>query len=149
MLRAVEAALPADVAIMAAAVADWRAEREAARKIKKDEGGRVEPLRLVENPDILATIAHLKTNRPSLVIGFAAETDDLIANAQKKLKRKGADWILANDVSPGAGVMGGERNTIHFLSASGIEEWPTMGKPAVAERLLDRIASALDAKDRV
>jgi phosphopantothenoylcysteine decarboxylase/phosphopantothenate--cysteine ligase len=143
MLEAVEAALPADVAVMAAAVADWRVESEAAHKIKKDGTGTVAPLRLAENPDILATVAHLKSNRPALVIGFAAETDDLIANARAKLKKKGADWILANDVSPESGVMGGDRNTIRLLSGAGVEEWPTMDKAEVARRLVERIATAI------
>jgi phosphopantothenoylcysteine decarboxylase/phosphopantothenate--cysteine ligase len=143
MLKAVEDTLPVDVAIMAAAVADWRVESEAVHKIKKDGTGKVPPLLLAENPDILSTIAHLRQNRPALVIGFAAETDDLIANAEKKLKKKGADWILANDVSPETGVMGGDRNTVRLLSASGIEEWPTLDKGEVAKRLVGRIASAL------
>ena len=112
MLKAVEEALPADIAVMAAAVADWRVAEESASKIKKDGSGRVRRSRLAENPDILSTVGHHPTLRPQLVVGFAAETDDLIANARRKLEKKGADWILANDVSPETGVMGGERNTI-------------------------------------
>jgi phosphopantothenoylcysteine decarboxylase/phosphopantothenate--cysteine ligase len=145
MLAAVEAALPADVAIFAAAVADWRAAHEAGAKIKKDGSGKVAPLALAENPDILATVGHLGAGRPGLVVGFAAETDDLVANAEKKLRRKGADWILANDVSPGTGIMGGEENAIRLVSAAGVEEWPRMAKAEVAERLVARIAEALEA----
>jgi phosphopantothenoylcysteine decarboxylase/phosphopantothenate--cysteine ligase len=140
MLEAVEASLPADIAIMAAAVADWRAADPAAGKIKKDGSGTVPPLALAENPDILATIGRHHTLRPDLVIGFAAETADLEKNAKAKLKAKGADWILANDVSPGTGTMGGDTNTIHLISADGSETWPTMAKTAVAERLVERIA---------
>jgi len=130
---------------MAAAVADWRASAEQGEKIKKDGTGRVPPLSLTENPDILATIGHDGTRRPQLVVGFAAETNDLIANAEKKLRRKGADWILANDVSAGTGVMGGERNTIRLVSHGGVEDWPTLDKAEVARRLVARIAEALAA----
>jgi phosphopantothenoylcysteine decarboxylase/phosphopantothenate--cysteine ligase len=147
MLAAVEAALPADVAVMAAAVADWRAAKPAASKIKKRAAGGVPTLTLTENPDILATVGRHHTLRPALVVGFAAETADLLANAAAKLKAKGADWILANDVSPRTGVMGGDENTIHLVSAAGVEDWPTMTKAAVAERLVGRIADAL-AKGR-
>jgi phosphopantothenoylcysteine decarboxylase/phosphopantothenate--cysteine ligase len=142
MLHAVEAALPADVAVMAAAVADWRAAEPQGRKIKKGAGG---PPRfdLVANPDILATIARHRTLRPTLVVGFAAETDDLIANARAKLAAKGADWILANDVSSGTGVMGGDDNTVHLVTAAGVENWPRSGKDTVAARLVGRIAEAL------
>jgi len=145
MLAAVLSALPADVAVMAAAVADWRASAEQGEKIKKEGTGRVPPLSLTENPDILATIGHDGTRRPQLVVGFAAETNDLIANAEKKLRRKGADWILANDVSAGTGVMGGERNTIRLVSHGGVEDWPTLDKAEVARRLVARIAEALAA----
>jgi phosphopantothenoylcysteine decarboxylase/phosphopantothenate--cysteine ligase len=143
MLAAVEASLPVDVAVMAAAVADWRPARAAHGKIKKDGTGKVEPLQLVENPDILATIGRHHTLRPSLVVGFAAETDDLVRNAKAKLKAKGADWILANDVSEGSGVMGGADNTVSVISAGGVEPWPKMTKAEVAARLVDRIAAAL------
>ncbi len=142
MLAAVEKALPADVAIFAAAVADWRVEQISRSKIKKQEG-RPRPLGLVENPDILATIAHLKKNRPRLVVGFAAETDDIIANAKQKRVKKGCDWILANDVSPETGIMGGDSNTIHLISAADVEDWPPLSKDAVAQRLIERIAAAL------
>ncbi|HEX2941876.1 MAG TPA: bifunctional phosphopantothenoylcysteine decarboxylase/phosphopantothenate--cysteine ligase CoaBC [Rhodopila sp.] len=143
MLDACEAALPADVAVFAAAVADWRVEQESAGKIKKQPGVEPPALRLVPNPDILATIAAAGPRRPSLVIGFAAETDDLMANAQSKLRRKNADWIVANDVSPSTGIMGGAENAVSIVSASGIEEWPRMDKDEVARRLAQRIATAL------
>jgi phosphopantothenoylcysteine decarboxylase/phosphopantothenate--cysteine ligase len=143
MLEAVEAALPADVAVMAAAVADWRVASEATSKMKKDASGKPPALALTENPDILATVGRHHTLRPFLVVGFAAETDDLLANAAKKLKAKGADWILANDVSPETGVMGGADNTVHLLSAGGIEDWPKLSKGEVAVRLVAKIAAAL------
>ncbi len=143
MLEAVEAALPADIAVMAAAVADWRAAAESGGKIKKDGSGRPPALSLTENPDILATIGRHHTLRPALVVGFAAETDDLIANARKKLQAKGADWILANDVSPHSGIMGGEENAVHLISRAGIEDWPRMAKSDVARRLVERIAAEL------
>ena len=142
MLAAVENALPADVAIFAAAVADWRAERQSDSKIKK-QGGKTPTLALTENPDILSTIAHRRTDRPKLVIGFAAETDDLIANAKAKLAKKGCDWILANDVSPATGIMGGDANTIHLITADGIEDWPPQSKDDVARTLIERIVTAL------
>ena len=119
MLAAVEKALPADIAVFAAAVADWRPQQASQSKIKKH--GRPPTIELVENPDILATIAHRKSGRPPLVIGFAAETDNVIANAKAKLARKGCDWILANDVSPATGIMGGDSNTIHLVTADGVE----------------------------
>ena len=146
MLEAVEAALPADVAVMAAAVADWRAASEADSKIKKDGSGRPPALALTENPDILATIGRHHTLRPTLVVGFAAETDDLLANAQRKLAAKGADWILANDVSPQSGIMGGEENAVHLVSAEGIEDWPRLPKREVARRLVARIAAELTGR---
>ena len=146
MRDAVLAALPADVAIMAAAVADWRAAQESQGKIKKDGSGKAGSLALVENPDILAEIGHHKTDRPKLVVGFAAETDNLIANARKKLAAKGADWILANDVSPETGIMGGEENAIRLVSASGVEDWPRLAKSKVGEHLIDRIATAIGPK---
>jgi phosphopantothenoylcysteine decarboxylase/phosphopantothenate--cysteine ligase len=147
MLDAVERALPADVAIFAAAVADWRSEQASTRKIKKQQG-RIPTLKLIENPDILATIAHRKTGRPPLVIGFAAETDDVIANAKTKLAKKGCDWILANDVSPQTGIMGGDANTIHLVTAAGVEDWPTQSKEDVARMLVERIAAALGGAKR-
>jgi phosphopantothenoylcysteine decarboxylase/phosphopantothenate--cysteine ligase len=146
MLEAVTAALPADVAVMAAAVADWRTARESRGKIKKDPSGKAAALELVENPDILATIGHHKTARPELVVGFAAETDDLVRNARKKLAAKGADFILANDVSPETGIMGGEENAVRLVSASGVEEWPRLAKDEVAKRLVERIAARIGGK---
>jgi phosphopantothenoylcysteine decarboxylase/phosphopantothenate--cysteine ligase len=142
MLAAVEKALPVDVGIFAAAVADWRVERPSGHKIKKQEG-QPQRLGLVENPDILATVAHRKSGRPPLVIGFAAETDDVVANAKAKLARKRSDWILANDVSPETGIMGGDNNTIHLVTAAGVESWPPQSKDDVARSLVKRIAAAL------
>jgi phosphopantothenoylcysteine decarboxylase/phosphopantothenate--cysteine ligase len=143
MLAVVEKALPADVAIFAAAVADWRAQMVSGNKIKKQHG-RPPALQLVENPDILSTVAHRKSGRPRLVIGFAAETDHVIANAKAKLARKGCDWILANDVSPGTGIMGGDANTVHLVTATGVESWPPQSKDEVARGLIKRIAAALE-----
>jgi len=143
MLDAVEKAMPADVAIFAAAVADWRTERLSESKIKKQQG-RTPTLELIENPDILSTIAHRKSGRPELVIGFAAETDDVIANAKAKLARKGCDWILANDVSPETGIMGGDTNTIHLITAAGVEAWPPQSKDSVACMLVEQIVAAFE-----
>jgi phosphopantothenoylcysteine decarboxylase/phosphopantothenate--cysteine ligase len=145
MLTAVEKALPADAAIFAAAVADWRVDGTGKSKLKKN-GGKPPQLSLVENPDILATIAKRKARRPALVVGFAAETDDVVSNAKAKLVRKGCDWIVANDVSTGTGVMGGDRNTVHLISRQGVESWPTQSKEDVARGLVARIAAALGAK---
>jgi phosphopantothenoylcysteine decarboxylase/phosphopantothenate--cysteine ligase len=146
MLEQVEAALPADIAIFAAAVADWRVANAGEQKLKKT-GAAMPPLELVENPDILATISHRTEQRPPLVIGFAAETEHLIDNAKAKLKRKGCDWIVANDVSPATGVMGGDRNTVHLLRRDGAEiavcSWPVMTKQQVAIELVAQIAAHL------
>ncbi len=141
MLDAVEQLLPADIAVMVAAVADWRAAGEAGEKIKKKPGEAPPPLQLTENPDILKTVGH-HAKRPGLVVGFAAETQNLIDNARAKLQRKGADWIVANDVSPEKGVMGGDRNLVRIVSSAGVEDWPEMDKQAVAARLAQRIAEA-------
>jgi phosphopantothenoylcysteine decarboxylase/phosphopantothenate--cysteine ligase len=143
MLQAVERALPADVAIFAAAVADWRVAHAGEQKIKKKAGQATPELSLVENPDILATIAKRKTQRPKLVIGFAAETENVAANAKAKLVAKGCDWILANDVSPATGIMGGDRNTIQLVTAKDIEPWPPQTKEDVAAMLIARIAAEL------
>ncbi len=145
MLSAVEAALPADIAIFAAAVADWRVASEAGEKMKKS-GKSVPTLNLVENPDILATIAGRKTGRPALVVGFAAETQNVTAHATAKLARKGCDLIVANDVSQtgagiSGGVMGGDANAVHLVSAGGVTSWPVMSKAEVASRLVAHIAS--------
>jgi phosphopantothenoylcysteine decarboxylase/phosphopantothenate--cysteine ligase len=143
MLEAVEHALPVDVAIFAAAVADWRVAKAGEQKIKKQAGSATPELLLVENPDILATVAKRKTERPKLVIGFAAETENVAANAKAKLASKGCDWILANDVSPRSGVMGGDRNTITLVRASGTESWPPESKEEVASRLVARVADSV------
>jgi phosphopantothenoylcysteine decarboxylase/phosphopantothenate--cysteine ligase len=142
MLQAVEAALPADVAIFAAAVADWRTVATQSQKIKKI--GKAAPgFELVENPDILATVAHDKSRRPKLVIGFAAETENLVENAKAKLVRKGCDWIIANDVSAESGVMGGDLNTVHIVRRDGVESLPPQTKDQVADALITRIAGVL------
>jgi phosphopantothenoylcysteine decarboxylase/phosphopantothenate--cysteine ligase len=147
MLQRVETALPVDIAIFAAAVADWRVASEGEQKLKKASGG-MPPLQLVENPDILATISKSQDRRPPLVIGFAAETEHLIDNAKAKLARKGCDWIVANDVSPATGVMGGDRNTVHLLTRDGagidVESWPVMTKEEVATALVARIAETVE-----
>lgn len=143
MFAAVQAALPADAAVFAAAVADWRAAEAAGGKIKKAPGGAPPALALAENPDILASVAQMGAGRPRLVVGFAAETDDVLANAQAKRARKGCDWIVANDVSPETGIMGGTENAVHLITEAGTEPWPRMAKPEVAARLAARIAGAL------
>lgn len=142
MLNAVTAALPADVAVMAAAVADWRVENAGDRKMKKDGSATVPALTFAENPDILATVSKAAT-RPKLVVGFAAETDDVIANATAKRLRKGCDWIVANDVSPGTGIMGGTENAVTLITDIGAEDWPRLTKIETARRLADRIARHL------
>jgi phosphopantothenoylcysteine decarboxylase / phosphopantothenate---cysteine ligase len=147
MLAAVTKALPADVAVFAAAVADWRPAKPHANKIKKGGGG-APKLALAENPDILATVAHDPRRRPPLVIGFAAETDHIIKHAKAKLARKGCDWILANDVSAESGVMGGDRNTVHLVTAQGVESWPSQSKEDVARALIARIAETLAGAKR-
>ncbi len=144
MLAACEAALPADIAVCAAAVADWRADA-ATSKLKKKTGA-VPTLKLVENPDILAALSKAGNRRPKLVIGFAAETENVVANAQAKRSKKGCDWILANDVSPASGVFGGESNTIHLVDDGGVEDWPAMSKRDVGDRLARRIAAFFAAK---
>lgn len=141
MLMAVRQSLPVDVGIFAAAVADWRVANAAGEKIKKDGKSRTPRLELVENPDILKTIAHEAAGiRPGLVVGFAAETENVIEHAKKKRKSKGCDWIIANDVSPQTGIMGGDSNTVHLITAAGVEHWPQMDKHAVADALVARIA---------
>jgi phosphopantothenoylcysteine decarboxylase/phosphopantothenate--cysteine ligase len=142
MLAAVEQALPVDCAVFAAAVADWRVAEAGRQKIKKQKGA-TPALTLMENPDILAATAQRKTKRPRLVIGFAAETEKVVANAKEKLKRKGCDWILANDVSTETGIMGGDRNRVHLITADGVQSWPPQSKDEVAGALIARIAAAL------
>lgn len=143
MLAAVQAALPADAAVFAAAVADWRVANAAGQKMKKDGSGNAPALEFAENPDILATVAQLAEGRPQLVVGFAAETETVQAHATAKRLRKGCDWIVANDVSPETGIMGGAENAVTLITATGAEDWPRMGKDAVARRLAERIAAAL------
>ena len=145
MLDAVQAVLPADIAIFAAAVADWRVANAAEEKIKKGAKG-TPKLELVENPDILRTISGLDADRPRLVIGFAAETESVIEHAKAKRKKKGCDWIVANDVSPETGIMGGDRNSVHLVSETGVESWPDLDKEEVARRLMERAAGELARK---
>lgn len=140
MLVACLAAGAVDVAVCAAAVADWKAAKPATAKIKKKAGAQPPALELAPNPDILATLSKPGPKRPALVVGFAAETEDVVANAVEKRTRKGCDWIVANDVSPAKGTFGGERNTVHLISAKGVEDWPTLAKDEVALRLAGRIA---------
>jgi len=142
MLDATLDALPADIAICAAAVADWRAATEAAQKLKKLGGGEVS-LALAQNPDILATLAKPSPARPGLVIGFAAETESVVDNAMQKRRAKGADWIVANDVSPATGIMGGDATRVHLVTGAGIEDWPSMSKDEMAARLLAQAAEVL------
>ena len=143
MIAAVEAALPADLFIGAAAVADWRPETAAGSKIKKASGEAAPTLRLSENPDVLAMVARRAVDRPRLVVGFAAETDALLDNAARKLERKGCDVIVANDVGGDSGVMGGTENTVHIVTRAGVESWPRLAKEEVARRLVARLAAML------
>ena len=145
MLDACESTLPVDVAILAAAVSDWRVETAEISKIKKGSDKKPPALTLVENPDILATLSAVGNARPRLVIGFAAETDDVIANATQKRAKKGCDWIVANDVKPETGTFGGDANTVHLITEDGVEDWPTQSKAAVAERLAERVVETLTA----
>jgi len=142
MLDAVKSALPADAAVFAAAVADWRVVSASDSKIKKQNGA-LPVLEFAENPDILATVSQMESGRPGLVVGFAAETDDVIANATAKRQRKGCDWIVANDVSPETGIMGGSENAVTLISDQGAENWPRLSKTETAKRLAQRIAEAL------
>ncbi len=142
MLNASENALPADAAIFAAAVADWRVAAESAQKMKKQEG-KLPSLSFAENPDILAAVSRHSNLRPRLVIGFAAETENLIENARAKLLKKGCDWIVANDVSTGTATFGGGSNEVHIVSAGGVESWPMQSKDAVAAGLVKKIAATL------
>jgi phosphopantothenoylcysteine decarboxylase/phosphopantothenate--cysteine ligase len=144
MLEALTAGLPADIAICVAAVADWRAKAVEGRKIKK---GKAAPqLDLIANPDILARISEPGENRPPLVVGFAAETDNVVANGQAKLATKGCDWIVANDVAAAHGAMGGEENAVHLITPDGVEDWPLASKMEVAQRLADRISDQFKTK---
>ena len=143
MLQAVQGELPCDMAIFCAAVADWRTEDNAQQKMKKDGSGKPPSLKLAENPDILKTVGHLKKHRPALVVGFAAETENVVDNARRKLTVKNADIIIANDVSDEGGVMGGRDNTVHLVDRDGVEDWEKMSKHDVAVRLMDRFAAML------
>jgi phosphopantothenoylcysteine decarboxylase/phosphopantothenate--cysteine ligase len=143
----VNEALPADVAVFAAAVADWRAAQPNASKIKKQAAG-APKLTLIENPDILATVAHSTRRRPALVIGFAAETERIVEHAKEKRARKGCDWIVANDVSAATGIMGGDCNTVHLVTAQRVESWPPQSKQEVARALVLRIAETLAGAPR-
>jgi len=142
MMEAVQAALPVDAGVFAAAVADWRVTSASDSKIKKSKDG-LPQLTFAENPDILKTVSHMKKDRPKLVVGFAAETDDVLANATAKRIRKGCDWIVANDVSPATGIMGGTQNDVTVIDAQGADNWPRMDKDQVASKLAARIAQAL------
>lgn len=146
MSDAVDAALPVDAGIFAAAVADWRVASASDKKLKKSRDG-LPVLEFAENPDILKRVSHMTENRPPLVVGFAAETDTVIEHATAKRLRKGCDWIVANDVSPATGIMGGSENAVILISDEGAEEWPRMGKDAVARRLAERMAQALGAQN--
>ncbi len=145
MLAATLDALPADIAVCAAAVADWRAQAEAAQKLKKEDDKIDATLALAQNPDILATIAVPGPQRPELVIGFAAETETVVEHARAKRRAKGADWIVANDVSAATGIMGGDRTIVHLVTGAGTEDWPAMSKDEMAGRLLARAAEALSS----
>ncbi|EEB85487.1 bifunctional phosphopantothenoylcysteine decarboxylase/phosphopantothenate--cysteine ligase CoaBC [Roseobacter sp. GAI101] len=142
MQAAVEAALPVDAGVFAAAVADWRVSSASDRKLKKSKDG-LPALEFAENPDILKAVSHLKEDRPKLVVGFAAETNDVVENATAKRVRKGCDWIVANDVSPATGIMGGSENAVVIITADGVDSWPRMGKDQVAKQLAARIAETL------
>jgi phosphopantothenoylcysteine decarboxylase/phosphopantothenate--cysteine ligase len=143
MAKAVTEALPADAAIFAAAVADWRVDNAANQKIKKSGDGALPRLSFTENPDILASVAQMKKGRPALVVGFAAETENLVDHAQAKLARKGCDWIVANDVSPETGIMGGAYNAVTLITRTGADPWPRLSKSETAARLALRVAEAL------
>ena len=143
MLAAVEAARPMDIFVAAAAVADWRAQDAARQKIKKGADAGLPDLALTENPDILQTVSQPGPDRPRLVVGFAAETENVIDHARAKLAKKGCDWICANDVSHGTGTFGGDDNTVHLVTRTGVEDWPTQSKAAVARRLAERMAEHL------
>ncbi|PCI03183.1 MAG: bifunctional phosphopantothenoylcysteine decarboxylase/phosphopantothenate--cysteine ligase CoaBC [Hyphomicrobiales bacterium] len=145
MQKIVETALPADIGVFVAAVADWRTVKSSDEKLKKKDGKGPSSLKLTENPDILKGIGHHK-NRPKLVIGFAAETEHLEKHGKAKLKRKNADWIIANDVSPETGIMGGNQNTVHLISKEGVESWPKLSKQEVAERLVERMVAFFDVE---
>ena len=142
-MQAVQTSLPADIAIFTAAVADWKVAGVAPEKIKKQGDGSLPVLAFAENPDILRSIALSTTQRPRIVVGFAAETEKVLDHAKAKLAKKGCDLIVANDVSPEGGVFGGDKNTVHLVSSSGVETWPQLSKAEVASRLINRLAGML------
>ena len=144
-LEAADRPPPDHIPSLAAAVPDWRAQTVAKEKIKKTGPKKAPELTLVENPDILATLSAKGNLRPRLVVGFAAETEDVIANATKKRRAKGCDWMVANDVSPETGTFAGDTNTVHLITEAGVEDWPTLSKTAVAERLAQKVADVLAA----
>ncbi|MEP0942207.1 MAG: bifunctional phosphopantothenoylcysteine decarboxylase/phosphopantothenate--cysteine ligase CoaBC [Rhizobiaceae bacterium] len=147
MKEAVERALPADIAIFVAAVADWRVDQQAGEKIKKDDSGSIPELHFTENPDILKSIGTMSQGRPGLVIGFAAETEDLVGHATAKLQKKGADWIVANDVSAENNVFGGDQNSVVLINKANHEAWPKVSKHEVAHRLVERIIERFETID--
>ncbi|MCW9034322.1 MAG: bifunctional phosphopantothenoylcysteine decarboxylase/phosphopantothenate--cysteine ligase CoaBC [Alphaproteobacteria bacterium] len=147
MLQACETSLPADGVICAAAVADWRVENQAGQKLKKEGSEDTLALSMVQNPDVLATISQMSVGRPSLVVGFAAETEKVIEHAVAKRQRKGCDWIVANDVSPETGTFGGDSNLVHMIDGDGTETWPRMSKDEVANKLSLQIAQFLGGKE--
>jgi phosphopantothenoylcysteine decarboxylase/phosphopantothenate--cysteine ligase len=150
MLAACQAALPADIVVCAAAVADWKIKNAATQKLKKnanEKNSGAPVLELTENPDILATLSRANAGRAALVIGFAAETENVIQHAVEKRRAKGCDWIVANDVSPGTGTFGGDANTVHVIDAGGVENWPRLEKEEVARRLTLRIADHFKKAD--
>jgi phosphopantothenoylcysteine decarboxylase / phosphopantothenate---cysteine ligase len=148
MLAATEDNLPADIAIFTAAVADWRVAEPGTQKTKKTSSGALPQLKLVENPDILLAVAHHKTKRPVLVVGFAAETERLVEHAQAKLAKKGCDLMVANDVSAAGGVFGGDRNLVHLITRDGVEAWPPMSKVDVAQKLMAHLVTLLQAQQK-
>ncbi len=147
MLEATTAELPCDIAVFAAAVADWRVAGRHDRKLKKDGQATPPDLKLSANPDILKTVGHMKTGRPALVVGFAAETDNVVDYAKAKLASKGADLMVANDVSAATGIMGGDHNRVHLVTADGVEDWPELDKREVARRLMRHFARLIAEKD--
>ena len=149
MAAAVESVLPCDIFVAAAAVADWRVAVEGDQKIKKSDDGAPPTLRLFENPDILASVARREKDRPSLVVGFAAETENLIDHARAKLMRKGCDLIVANDVSPLSGVFGGEENSLVIVHAKGETVWPKLGKDEAARRLVAYIGNVFATREEI
>ena len=146
MQAACKTVLPADIAVCAAAVTDWRAKTTAKQKLKKNRDD-ITHLVMIENPDILKSLSNLRRKRPKLVIGFAAETERVLANAKAKIYSKGCDWVVANDVSPSKGTFAGDTNTIHLITAHGVEKWPKLSKEEVGLRLANRIAETFESNN--